>query len=134
MSKVLIIGEKKIEFPVEIREKISFENIIIVLYRNDKEIPNNISFFDLNGNLLYTINDIVKAKIPRGFDHIEKKNDNILIAECEIGIIWSDTIKVQYLNCRKTKEYCNEKVRSKFQGRGIKALRRHWNQEGLRTA
>ena len=48
--------------------------------------------------------------------------------------IWSDTIKVQYLNCRKTKEYCNEKVRSKFQGRGIKALRRHWNQEGLRTA
>ena len=38
MSKVLIIGEKKIEFPVEIREKISFENIIIVLYRNDKEL------------------------------------------------------------------------------------------------
>ena len=30
-------------------------------------------FFDLNGNLLYTMNDIVKAKIPRGFDHIEKK-------------------------------------------------------------
>lgn len=48
--------------------------------------------------------------------------------------IWSDTIKVQCLNCRKTKEYGNEKVRSKFQGRGIKALRRHWNQEGLRTA
>lgn len=48
--------------------------------------------------------------------------------------LWSDTIKVQCLNCRKTKEYCNEKVRSKFQGRGIKALRRHWNQEGLRTA
>ena len=48
--------------------------------------------------------------------------------------VWSDTVKVQCLNCRKTKEYCNEKVRSKFQGRGIKALRRHWNQEGLRTA
>ena len=32
--------------------------------------------------------DIVKAKIPRGFDHIEKKNDNILIAECEIEIIF----------------------------------------------
>ena len=48
--------------------------------------------------------------------------------------VWSDTIKVQCLNCRKTKEYGNEKVRSKFQGRGIKALRRHWNQEGLRTA
>ena len=48
--------------------------------------------------------------------------------------LWSDTIKVQCLNCRKTKEYGNEKVRSKFQGRGIKTLRQHWNQEGLRTA
>ena len=54
--------------------------------------------------------------------------------DCAKFVVWSDTIKVQYLNCRKTKEYCNEKVRSKFQGRGIKALRRHWNQEGLRTA
>ena len=63
-----------------------------------------------------------------------------IILECPYLIsniakdMWSDTIKVQCLNCRKTKEYCNEKVRSKFQGRGIKALRRHWNQEGLRTA
>lgn len=65
MSKVFIIGEKKIEFPVEIRKRIDFNDFIIVLYRNDKEIPNNIHFFDLNGNLLYTINDIVKAKIPK---------------------------------------------------------------------
>ena len=56
------------------------------------------------------------------------------IKEQQKIVDWSDTIKVQCLNCRKTKEYCNEKVRSKFQGRGIKALRRHWNQEGLRTA
>ena len=61
----------------------------------------------------------------RHFENAELKKKNAL---------WSDTIKVQCLNCRKTKEYCNEKVRSKFQGRGIKALRRHWNQEGLRTA
>ena len=88
MSKVLIIGEKKIEFSEEIREKIHFNDIIIVLYRDDKEIPTNVHFFDLNGNFLYTINDIVKAKIPRGYDHIEKQNDHVLIAECEIGIIF----------------------------------------------
>lgn len=45
MSKSLIRGNDKIKLQKEIREKISFENIIIVLYRNDKEIPNNISFF-----------------------------------------------------------------------------------------
>lgn len=59
---------------------------------------------------------------------------NLIQAIVESNRTWSDTIKVQCLNCRKTKEYGNEKVRSKFQGRGIKALRRHWNQEGLRTA
>ena len=42
----------------------------------------------MNGNKLFTINDIVKAKIPRGYDHIKKKNETILIAECEIGIIY----------------------------------------------
>ena len=47
---------------------------------------------------------------------------------------WSDTIKVQCLNCRKSKENGNEKVRSKFQGRGFEALGRHWNQESLRAA
>ena len=38
---------------------------------------------------------------------------------------WSDTIKVQCLNCRKRKENGNEKVRSNFQRRGIEALGRH---------
>lgn len=82
------IGNKINTFPKEIKETLYYENIIVVLYRKNKEIPNNVEFFDLNGNKAFTINDIVKAKIPRGYDHIEKKNETILIAECEIGIIY----------------------------------------------
>ena len=33
-------------------------------------------------------NDIVQAKIPRGYDQIEKKSDNILTAHYELGIIF----------------------------------------------
>lgn len=72
----------------EIQETIYFDNVVAVLYRKDKEIPNNVIFFNFEGKQLYTINDIVKAKVQRGYDHIEKKNDSILIAECEIGIIY----------------------------------------------
>lgn len=77
----------------EIQETIYFDNVVAVLYRKDKEIPNNVIFFNFEGKQLYTINDIVKAKVQRGYDHIEKKNDSILIAECEIGIIYEIDVK-----------------------------------------
>ena len=32
------------------------------------------------GEKIWNINDIVQAKIPRGYDQIEKKSDNILTA------------------------------------------------------
>ena len=73
MAKSITIGNKKIEFPEEIKETIYFENVVCVLYRKDKEISNNVDFFDLNGNKIFRINDIVKARIPRGYDHIEDK-------------------------------------------------------------
>lgn len=55
------------------QETIYFDNVVAVLYRKDKEIPNNVIFFNFKGKQLYTINDIVKAKVQRGYDHIEKK-------------------------------------------------------------
>ena len=83
----------------EIQETIYFDNVVAVLYRKYKEIPNNVIFFNFEGKQLYTINDIVKAKVQRGYDHIEKKNDSILIAECEIGIIYEiDVEKKEVLN------------------------------------
>lgn len=99
MGKVLVIGSREIEFSEEIQETIYFDNVVAVLYRKDKEIPNNVIFFNFKGNQLYTINDIVKAKVQRGYDHIEKKNGSILIAECEIGIIYEiDVEKKEVLN------------------------------------
>lgn len=97
MGKVLVIGSREIEFSEEIQETIYFDNVVAVLYRKDKEIPNNVIFFNFKGKQLYTINDIVKAKVQRGYDHIEKKNDSILIAECEIGIIYE--IDVEKKKC-----------------------------------
>lgn len=99
MGKVLVIGSREIEFSEEIQEIIYFDNVVAVLYRKDKEIPNNVIFFNFKGKQLYTVNDIVKAKVQRGYDHIEKKNDSILIAECEIGIIYEiDVEKKEVLN------------------------------------
>ena len=99
MGKVLVIGSREIEFSEEIQETIYFDNVVAVLYRKDKEIPNNVIFFNFKGKQLYTINDIVKAKVQRGYNHIEKKNDSILIAECEIGIIYEiDVEKKEVLN------------------------------------
>ncbi len=88
MSRFLKISDKQVEFPEEIKEVLYFNTLVVVLYRKDRELPNNVIIFDLDGHQLYRINDIVQAKIQRGFDHIEKKNDTILIAECEIGIIY----------------------------------------------
>jgi len=99
MSKFLKVGDKQVEFLEEVKEVLRYNNLVVVLYRKDKELPNNIIFFDLCGNELYKTNDIVQAKIPRGFDYIEKKDDSILIAECEIGIIYEiDLEKKEVLN------------------------------------
>ena len=99
MSKFLKVGDKQVEFPEEVKEVLRYNNLVVVLYSKDKELPNNIIFFDLCENELYKINDIVQAKIPRGFDYIEKKDDSILIAECEIGIIYEiDLEKKEVLN------------------------------------
>ena len=44
MAKSITIGNKKIEFPEEIKETIYFENVVCVVYRKDKEISNNVDF------------------------------------------------------------------------------------------
>lgn len=56
----------------EIQETIYFDNVVAVLYRKDKEIPNNVIFFNFKGKQLYTINDIVKAKVQRDMNILKK--------------------------------------------------------------
>ena len=49
MGKVLVMGSREIEFSEEIQETIYFDNVVAVLYRKDKEIPNNVIFFNFKG-------------------------------------------------------------------------------------
>ena len=37
---------------------------------------------------VWKINDIVCAKVLRGYDNIIKKSENVLVAYCELGIIF----------------------------------------------
>ncbi len=82
------INNKIIEFPIKISEIIEFDTLIVVMVRETKEVPNNIIAYNLNGEIEWYINDIVKAKIARGFDEIKKQSDTILTAFYELGIIF----------------------------------------------
>lgn len=96
-EKSMIVNDKSIEFDIEIKQIIRFKKSFVVLLREDEEIPNNILAFDYNGNEIWRINDIIQAKIPRGFDEIIKISQSILEAYCELGIIYNinvDTRKI----------------------------------------
>ena len=129
---------------------IPIDSDLILYKKNEEKFFDDNLFLSKNGKIYYpffvhpeTV-DFFVSWLNGKYDFIDGDDSiynatptssyrSLLVTNLKTNV-WSDTIKVQYLNCRKTKEYCNEKVRSKFQGRGIKALRRHWNQEGLRTA
>lgn len=89
------INEKEIEvngniiyFKTSIKKIIEYESFFVVLVRERKEIPNNIVAYDYNGNEMWKINDIIKAKIPRGFDNMEKISEHLFKAYYELGIIY----------------------------------------------
>ena len=79
-------------------EIIKFDIAIRQILREKREVPNNIIAYDYYGKEIWKINDIVQAKIPRGYDEIEKKLDSILIAHYELGIIFEiDVYKRQII-------------------------------------
>lgn len=80
------IDNKIIDFPIKICKIIEYDMLIIVMIRETKEVPNNIIAYNLNGEIEWYINDIVQAKIPRGFDEIEKQAQNVMMAYYELGI------------------------------------------------
>ena len=66
------INNKSIIFDTTIKKIIYFSDIFVVLIRENKEIPNNIIAYDYYGNEVWKINDIVCAKVLRGYDNIIK--------------------------------------------------------------
>lgn len=95
-KKDIEINGGVISFDVGIKKIIEYDKYIIVLIRERKEIPNNIIAYDYYGNKLWRINDIVKAKILRGYDDMEKVSESILKVYYELGIVYEiDLIKMK---------------------------------------
>ena len=86
--KTIEINGRIIRFDINIKEIVEYKDFFIVLIREGREIPNNVVAYNYLGEEMWKINDIVQAKIPRGYDKIEKKSENILIAHYEIGIVF----------------------------------------------
>lgn len=80
--------DNKLKFQVKIKKIIEYKDFFLVLIRERKEIPNNIIAYNYSGTELWKINDIVKTKIPRGYDDMEKISDSQLKAYYELGIIY----------------------------------------------
>lgn len=78
----------KICYETSIKKIVKYEKIFVVLIREKKEIPNNIIAYDYLGNEIWKINDIIKAKIPRGFYDMEKISEQVIKVYYELGIIY----------------------------------------------
>lgn len=97
-NKSIEVNGKIIRFDIKISQVLEYKDFFVVLIRERKEIPNNIMAYNYFGEEIWKINDIVQAKVPRGYDEIEKKSDDILIAHYELGIIYEiDVYKRQII-------------------------------------
>ena len=93
------VSGRVLEFDINISQILEYYDFFVILLRERKEVPNNVIAFDYEGNEIWKINDIVQAKIPRGFDKIEKISDDLLKAHYELGIIFEiDVIKREIVN------------------------------------
>ena len=66
------INDEIIQFDINIRQIVEYRDFFVLLLREKREVPNNIMAYDYSGKEIWRINDIVRAKIPRGYDEIEK--------------------------------------------------------------
>ena len=87
-ERELEVNGVKLYYEISIKKIIEYEGFFIVLIREKKEVPNNIIAYDYAGNEIWKINDIVKAKIPRGYYDMEKVSEHLFVAYYELGIIY----------------------------------------------
>ena len=102
-EKTLKIGQKEIELEYSIKKVVEYENLIVVLYYDNKIIPNNVIAFDLQGNQLWKVNDILCIKKPTGNVDIIKASENTiriisdLSIAFEIDVYKKELIEKDYL-------------------------------------
>ena len=87
-GKTLILEENKIELDYNIRKFIEFSTQIIVLVYDDIIIPNNVIAFDKQGNMLWSINDILKIKKTTGNVDISMTDNGYLNVYSSLGIVF----------------------------------------------
>lgn len=87
-NKSVEVNGKIIQFDINISQVVEYKDFFVVLIRERKEIPNNVIAYNYLGKEIWKINDIVQAKMPRGYDEIEKQDDDTLVAYYELGIIF----------------------------------------------
>lgn len=96
-EKEIEVNNVKLCFETSIKKVVEYEKFFVVLIRERKEIPNNIIAYDNFGNEIWKVNDIVKAKISRGYYDMEKVTDCLFKAYYELGIVYEidlNTMKV----------------------------------------
>lgn len=114
-NKSIEVNNKIIRVDVSISKILEYKDIFVILIREQKEIPNNIIAYDYSGQELWKINDIVQAKVLRGYDQIEKKSDDILVAHYELGIIFEiDVTKRQIIEKTYLRQASNYVVFDNF--------------------
>lgn len=85
-EKSIMFGNKQIELENLIKQVVEFGNTVVVLFYDNKIIPNNIVAFDSEGNQLWKINDILKIKTPTGNVNMKKISENMLGVYSDLSI------------------------------------------------
>ena len=94
---VLLINDNRVELPYPIRKCIEYNGGAIVLFYDDAVISNNVEFYDKNGNKIWSINDLLKIKNPRGNVDIEMENDSVVCVTSSIGVVYRINITTNEL-------------------------------------
>lgn len=102
-ENIICFGEKQILFSEKIAEIVDFEKCVVVRNKYSNENPtNNLVAFDLHGNKIWEIDDIIKPLVPQTVVSIGKKDSqhisiitfsglNLLI-EADTGLIVTKNI------------------------------------------
>lgn len=91
-GKLINISGKKIKLEYTIRKIIEISNQVIVLMYDDTIIANNVVSFDMNGNELWKINDILNIKKPTGNVDIQNEK-GILKVHSSIGLVFKINVE-----------------------------------------
>ncbi|GAB5082285.1 hypothetical protein Osc1_14580 [Hominimerdicola sp. 21CYCFAH17_S] len=93
-GKFIDISGKKIQVKYTIRKIVEISNQVIILMYDDEIIANNIVSFDMNGNELWKINDILNVKRPTGNVDIQNEN-GVLKVHSSVGLVFKINVETR---------------------------------------